>query len=55
MHGRFDVADAALEAEGSSQDSQASCQLSLFDMSDRLSRMEAAKAFYQVLGESASR
>ena len=51
VRGRFDAAEAAVE-EGGSQGSQESCQLSLFDMADRLSRMEAAKAFYQVLGES---
>jgi hypothetical protein len=52
VRGRFDAAEAAVEECGS-QGSQESCQLSLFDMADRLSRMEAAKAFYQVLGESA--
>lgn len=52
MRDRFHAAESQL-ADSSQADGQAGCQLSLFEMSDRLNRMDAAKLFYQVLGECA--
>lgn len=51
MRARFHAAESQLgdEAQGG-EGGAAPAQLSLFQMAGRLSRMEAAKLFYQVLG-----
>ncbi|PSC68963.1 malate dehydrogenase [Micractinium conductrix] len=49
MRGRFDAAESQLGEESLPAPEDGHIQLSLFSMADRLSRMDAAKLFYQVL------
>ena len=56
LRGRFDAAESQLGDGGADADADVdggagACQLSFFQMADRLSRMDAAKLFYQILGE----
>ncbi len=48
MRQRFDAAESQLEG---GEEEEAPAELSLHDMTERLGRLDAAKAFYAALGE----
>lgn len=50
MRQRFDAAESQLAGDGGEEE-EAPAELSLGSMTERLGRLDAAKAFYAALGE----